>query len=131
MWLLYTNVSEPEVHITVTLFSMLLRFLCDFMCTVYAEKDVNMDVYRAVRPLHSYWPRAENNAGPLVLLNGDNLLCDWIITIIIDITEVLTRVSRRQENGSIPRRIEKSAHEVILDFIRSRPPLNSVGQTHD
>ncbi|KAM8870746.1 protein spire homolog 1 isoform 2-T2 [Spinachia spinachia] len=29
-------------------------------------------------------------------------------------------------NGSIPQRLKKSAHEVILDFIRSRPPLNPV-----
>ncbi|CAL8296972.1 unnamed protein product [Lota lota] len=27
-------------------------------------------------------------------------------------------------NGNIPPRLKKSAHEVILDFIRSRPPLN-------
>ncbi|XP_061076018.1 protein spire homolog 1-like isoform X2 [Conger conger] len=29
-------------------------------------------------------------------------------------------------NGNIPPRLKKSAHEVILDFIRSRPPLNPV-----
>uniref|UniRef100_A0A8C8F596 KIND domain-containing protein n=1 Tax=Oncorhynchus tshawytscha TaxID=74940 RepID=A0A8C8F596_ONCTS len=29
-------------------------------------------------------------------------------------------------NGDIPPRLKKSAHEVILDFIRSRPPLNPV-----
>lgn len=27
-------------------------------------------------------------------------------------------------NGDIPPRLRKSAHEIILDFIRSRPPLN-------
>ncbi|XP_026527736.1 protein spire homolog 1 isoform X2 [Notechis scutatus] len=27
-------------------------------------------------------------------------------------------------NGNIPPRLKKSAHEIILDFIRSRPPLN-------
>ncbi|XP_054020216.1 protein spire homolog 1 isoform X5 [Dryobates pubescens] len=27
-------------------------------------------------------------------------------------------------NGDIPPRLKKSAHEIILDFIRSRPPLN-------
>ena len=31
-----------------------------------------------------------------------------------------------QVNGDIPPRLKKSAHEVILDFIRSRPPLNPV-----
>ncbi|CAF88500.1 unnamed protein product, partial [Tetraodon nigroviridis] len=29
-----------------------------------------------------------------------------------------------QVNGDIPPRLKKSAHEVILEFIRSRPPLN-------
>nr|XP_015213485.1 PREDICTED: protein spire homolog 1 isoform X5 [Lepisosteus oculatus] len=29
-------------------------------------------------------------------------------------------------NGNIPPKLKKSAHEVILDFIRSRPPLNPV-----
>ncbi|KAL7393922.1 hypothetical protein ABVT39_017887 [Epinephelus coioides] len=29
-------------------------------------------------------------------------------------------------NGDIPPRLKKSAHEVILEFIRSRPPLNPV-----
>ncbi|XP_029327681.1 protein spire homolog 1 [Mus caroli] len=29
-------------------------------------------------------------------------------------------------NGDVPPRLRKSAHEVILDFIRSRPPLNPV-----
>uniref|UniRef100_A0A3P9JA73 Spire type actin nucleation factor 1 n=1 Tax=Oryzias latipes TaxID=8090 RepID=A0A3P9JA73_ORYLA len=29
-------------------------------------------------------------------------------------------------NGDIPPRLKRSAHEVILDFIRSRPPLNPV-----
>lgn len=37
----------------------------------------------------------------------------------------LTSVSL-QVNGDIPPRLKKSAHEVILDFIRSRPPLNPV-----
>lgn len=31
-----------------------------------------------------------------------------------------------QVNGDIPPRLKKSAHEVILEFIRSRPPLNPV-----
>ncbi|XP_010637304.2 protein spire homolog 1 [Fukomys damarensis] len=29
-------------------------------------------------------------------------------------------------NGDVPPRLRKSAHEIILDFIRSRPPLNPV-----
>ncbi|KFO26921.1 Protein spire like protein 1 [Fukomys damarensis] len=32
----------------------------------------------------------------------------------------------RQVNGDVPPRLRKSAHEIILDFIRSRPPLNPV-----
>lgn len=36
-----------------------------------------------------------------------------------------------QVNGSIPQRLKKSAHEVILDFIRSRPPLNPVSAAQD
>lgn len=31
-----------------------------------------------------------------------------------------------QVNGDIPPRLKKSAHEIILEFIRSRPPLNPV-----
>ena len=34
-----------------------------------------------------------------------------------------------QVNGDIPPKLKKSAHEVILDFIRSRPPLNPVSIT--
>ena len=33
-----------------------------------------------------------------------------------------------QVNGDIPPKLKKSAHEVILDFIRSRPPLNPVSK---
>ncbi|KFQ47430.1 Protein spire 1, partial [Nestor notabilis] len=33
-----------------------------------------------------------------------------------------------QVNGDIPPRLKKSAHEIILDFIRSRPPLNPVSR---
>lgn len=29
-------------------------------------------------------------------------------------------------NGDIPRRVKKDAHAVILEFIRSRPPLRKV-----
>lgn len=36
-----------------------------------------------------------------------------------------------QVNGDIPPRLKKSAHEIILEFIRSRPPLNPVSSTHD
>lgn len=35
----------------------------------------------------------------------------------------------RQVNGDIPPRLKKSAHEIILEFIRSRPPLNPVSST--
>ncbi|XP_023379751.1 protein spire homolog 1 [Pteropus vampyrus] len=31
---------------------------------------------------------------------------------------------KERVNGDIPPRLKKSAHEIILDFIRSRPPLN-------
>lgn len=34
-----------------------------------------------------------------------------------------------QVNGDIPPRLKKSAHEIILEFIRSRPPLNPVSST--
>ncbi|KAL0613878.1 Protein spire-like protein 1 [Plecturocebus cupreus] len=33
-------------------------------------------------------------------------------------------LQRKHVNGDIPPRLKKSAHEIILDFIRSRPPLN-------
>lgn len=32
-----------------------------------------------------------------------------------------------QVDGDIPPRVKKDAHELILDFIRSRPPLKQVG----
>uniref|UniRef100_A0A4W5R428 Spire-type actin nucleation factor 1a n=1 Tax=Hucho hucho TaxID=62062 RepID=A0A4W5R428_9TELE len=38
----------------------------------------------------------------------------------------LRNVMLLQLNGDIPPRLKKSAHEVIMDFIRSRPPLNPV-----
>lgn len=31
-----------------------------------------------------------------------------------------------QVDGDIPPRVKKDAHELILDFIRSRPPLKQV-----
>ncbi|XP_064196340.1 protein spire homolog 1-like isoform X2 [Anguilla rostrata] len=36
------------------------------------------------------------------------------------------RYNLRKVNGDVPPKLKKSAHEVILDFIRSRPPLNPV-----
>lgn len=33
-------------------------------------------------------------------------------------------------NGDIPRRVKKDAHAVILEFIRSRPPLRKVSTLH-
>lgn len=33
-------------------------------------------------------------------------------------------------NGDIPPRLKKSAHEIILEFIRSRPPLNPVSSAN-
>lgn len=41
-------------------------------------------------------------------------------------TEMHISLSPFQVNGDIPPRLKKSAHEIILDFIRSRPPLNPV-----
>ncbi|XP_035038750.1 protein spire homolog 1 isoform X6 [Hippoglossus stenolepis] len=38
----------------------------------------------------------------------------------------LRKVMSSQVNGDLPPRLKKSAHEVILEFIRSRPPLNPV-----
>ncbi len=35
-----------------------------------------------------------------------------------------------QVNADIPPRLKKSAHEVILEFIRSRPPLNPVSAVY-
>lgn len=35
-----------------------------------------------------------------------------------------------QVNGDIPPRLKKSAHEIILEFIRSRPPLNPVSSCY-
>jgi spire-like protein len=32
------------------------------------------------------------------------------------------------EDGKIPPKVKKDAHDLILDFIRSRPPLKPVGK---
>lgn len=41
----------------------------------------------------------------------------------------LTHISASlfQVDGDIPTRVKRDAHELILDFIRSRPPLKPVG----
>ncbi|KAK0138584.1 Protein spire 1 [Merluccius polli] len=41
-----------------------------------------------------------------------------------DIRSKRYKLRKVMVNGNIPPRLKKSAHEVILDFIRSRPPLN-------
>ncbi|XP_016403424.1 protein spire homolog 1-like, partial [Sinocyclocheilus rhinocerous] len=41
-------------------------------------------------------------------------------------SEISVGLFLSQVNGDIPPRLKKSAHEVILEFIRSRPPLNPV-----
>ncbi|XP_024123725.1 protein spire homolog 1 [Oryzias melastigma] len=43
-----------------------------------------------------------------------------------DIRSKRYKLRKVMVNGDIPPRLKKSAHEVILDFIRSRPPLNPV-----
>ena len=35
-----------------------------------------------------------------------------------------------QVNGDIPPKVKNDAHAVILDFIRSRPPLKPVSYSH-
>ncbi|KAF7669335.1 hypothetical protein LDENG_00196590 [Lucifuga dentata] len=43
-----------------------------------------------------------------------------------DIRSKRYKLRKVMVNGDIPPRLKKSAHEIILDFIRSRPPLNPV-----
>ncbi|KAJ8334322.1 hypothetical protein SKAU_G00399610 [Synaphobranchus kaupii] len=43
-----------------------------------------------------------------------------------DIRSKRFKLRKVMVNGDIPPKLKKSAHEVILDFIRSRPPLNPV-----
>ncbi|XP_037119747.1 protein spire homolog 1 isoform X1 [Syngnathus acus] len=43
-----------------------------------------------------------------------------------DIRSKRYKLRKVMVNGDIPPRLKKSAHEVILEFIRSRPPLNPV-----
>ncbi|XP_051920652.1 protein spire homolog 1 isoform X1 [Hippocampus zosterae] len=43
-----------------------------------------------------------------------------------DIKSKRYKLRKVMVNGDIPPRLKKSAHEVILEFIRSRPPLNPV-----
>ncbi|KAF3833871.1 hypothetical protein F7725_025075 [Dissostichus mawsoni] len=43
-----------------------------------------------------------------------------------DIRSQRYKLRKVMVNGNIPPRLKKSAHEIILEFIRSRPPLNPV-----
>ncbi|XP_068431572.1 protein spire homolog 1 isoform X4 [Clinocottus analis] len=43
-----------------------------------------------------------------------------------DIRSQRYKLRKVMVNGDIPPRLKKSAHDIILDFIRSRPPLNPV-----
>ncbi|XP_062321135.1 LOW QUALITY PROTEIN: protein spire homolog 1 [Osmerus eperlanus] len=43
-----------------------------------------------------------------------------------DIRSKRYKLRKVMVNGDVPPKLKKSAHEVILDFIRSRPPLNPV-----
>uniref|UniRef100_A0A3P9HX60 Spire-type actin nucleation factor 1a n=1 Tax=Oryzias latipes TaxID=8090 RepID=A0A3P9HX60_ORYLA len=43
-----------------------------------------------------------------------------------DIRSKRYKLRKVMVNGDIPPRLKKNAHEIILDFIRSRPPLNPV-----
>uniref|UniRef100_A0A673KEI0 Protein spire homolog 1-like n=1 Tax=Sinocyclocheilus rhinocerous TaxID=307959 RepID=A0A673KEI0_9TELE len=43
-----------------------------------------------------------------------------------DIRSKRYKLRKVMVNGNIPPRLKKSAHEIILEFIRSRPPLNPV-----
>ncbi|KAF3707465.1 Protein spire -like protein 1 [Channa argus] len=43
-----------------------------------------------------------------------------------DIRSKRYKLRKVKVNGDIPPRLKKSAHEIILEFIRSRPPLNPV-----
>jgi len=53
--------------------------------------------------------------------------CEFLIAWIrMQNREIPISLSPFQVNGDIPPRLKKSAHEIILDFIRSRPPLNPV-----
>ncbi|XP_059364555.1 protein spire homolog 1-like [Carassius carassius] len=45
-----------------------------------------------------------------------------------DIRSKRYKLRKVMVNGDIPPRLKKSAHEVILEFIRSRPPLNPVAE---
>ncbi|KAL7835838.1 hypothetical protein SRHO_G00281850 [Serrasalmus rhombeus] len=48
-----------------------------------------------------------------------------------DIRSKRYKLRKVMVNGDIPPRLKKSAHEVILDFIRSRPPLNPVSDIQE
>ncbi|XP_056875634.1 protein spire homolog 1-like [Takifugu flavidus] len=48
------------------------------------------------------------------------------VMLIDDIRSRRYKLRKVMVDGDIPPRLKKSAHEVILEFIRSRPPLNPV-----
>ncbi|XP_041097812.1 protein spire homolog 1 [Polyodon spathula] len=77
------------------------------------------------RPLtqtRSYWNFAHDGASGSVIARSFGTRLSKKATG----KRVLFVISQLQVNRDIPPKLKKSAHEIILDFIRSRPPLNPV-----
>ena len=110
----HLNVKYWEVRITIKFLMTHLRFLRTTF-TWLSEGGIGM-LYCVVCPQHYFWLCTEST---------------WVnvLNYFLSDVKVLTHVLWHQVNGDIPPRLKKSAHDVILDFIRSRPPLNPVSPT--
>lgn len=47
-----------------------------------------------------------------------------------DIRSRRYKLNKVMVDGSLPKRVKKDAHAIILEFIRSRPPLRKVFQSY-
>ena len=65
--------------------------------------------------------------------NVYSLVLHWILTQMspppcLPLPLVRYTLNKVTVNGDMPQRVKKDAHSIILDFIRSRPPLKKVGR---
>uniref|UniRef100_A0A3Q3JLI8 KIND domain-containing protein n=1 Tax=Monopterus albus TaxID=43700 RepID=A0A3Q3JLI8_MONAL len=73
-------------------------------------------LYAETRELHTFLEKIKNAKEHLQKIEGETR-----VEPVKDLNELQ---NADWVNGNIPPRLKKSAHEIILEFIRSRPPLN-------
>lgn len=87
--------------------------------TYYCSGQLKITLYRTPQKDKIHWNDQINKTNPSNTIEAARFPCLWwLLTMSL------------QVNGDIPPRLKKSAHEIILEFIRSRPPLNPVSSTH-